>query len=86
MRKSGLQKLSHALPAARTRLLSDSVPFEMAPIAAFESILSVIGRPIGQPLIATAAAANSAIKLFPSARTHSSRPEILVCVVRDDNR
>src|SRR5690606_21234397 len=63
-RNSFRQKLSHGLPAARTLLLSDTIPFESAPIAALESISRVHFRFLGMALITQAAAANSAIKFF----------------------
>src|SRR5690349_3201809 len=63
---------NHARPVARIRLRSETIPFVIAPIVAIESILSVKSRDGGQALVTIAAAAISAIKLFPSDRTTSS--------------
>jgi len=63
------QKLSQARPGARIRFRSETVPFDIAPMVAIESILMISLTFAGLAFRTTAAAANSAIKLFPSERT-----------------
>ena len=62
-------RLSQARPAARTRFLSETIPLEIAPIVAVESIFSASVVSFGHAFRTTAAAESSAMKLFPSART-----------------
>ena len=56
---------------ARIRFLSERTPLDRAPMVAMESILSIRVRPAGHAFKTTAAAASSAMKLLPSARTVS---------------
>src|SRR5690242_9666406 len=66
--RSSRPKFNQARPAERIRFLSETGPFDMAPMAAFESIRRVRGNDGGQALITITAAASSAIKLLPSVR------------------
>src|SRR6185312_1283973 len=61
-------RLSQARPAARTRFLSETIPLEIAPIVAVESIFSASVVSFGHAFRTTAAAASSAMNLFPDQR------------------
>src|SRR6185437_1287820 len=70
-RKAAREKFNHGLPAARTRLRSESDPWESAPMAALESMFTTREKFSGHALIKIDAAAISGIKLFPSAQIES---------------